>query len=211
MNAQVLRCCRHLAAVCVLLLIAGCRILPPASPIEAFEYRYRVFQAGQPLPTTMEAPLPLQVLTERTLPAGALNHSMDQLSKEGFKLHDIEQIPETGYYIFNFRKPVIDRYLPTQAPMEFTGVYRPATSGHMMVYYAFTPKYPGYTVTLFGRGELPTVLQAEWTGKMLRAQQGQTRFSFVIAGDGRTVTAIEETPLKGELQRNVVTLERMEK
>ncbi|MCE5228175.1 hypothetical protein LLG95_01080 [bacterium] len=210
MNALVFRCCRLSIAMLAMLTLAGCLVAPLVPRSDAYEYRYRVFQAGQALPSTMTPPFPMEILTERTLPPGGLNHAMDQLSEQGFKLNSLQQIPDTEFYIFKFRKPIVDGYRPSQAPMEFTGVYRP-TSVQLPVYYAFTPKYPGYDVTIFGRSEAPLQVKADWNGKYLSARDGATRFTFVLSGDGHSVTAIEETPVQNELQRNVLSLERMEK
>lgn len=211
MNAQGFRCLRLATIGFAALMLGGCMIGPMLPRSDAYEYRYRVLQAGRPLPSTMRAPLPLQVLAESTMPVGALNHAMDQLAAENFKLNSLERIPDTDFYVFKFRRPVVDGYLTTRAPMEFTGVYRPATSGHLPVYYVLTPRYTGYHVTIFGRGETPLQIKAEWNGEMLLAREGRTDFTFLLSGDGRSITAIEDTTSQGELQRSVLSLERMDK
>lgn len=211
MNVQGFRCLRLVMIITAALTLAGCTYGPIVLHRNAYEYRYRVFQAGKPLPTTMHAPLPIEIIAESVMPAGALNHAMDQLAAEDFKLSRLERIPDTDFYVFVFQRPVVDGYLPTRAPMEFTGVYRPATGGHLPMYYVLTPRYTGYNVTIFGRGESPAQIKCEWDGKVLFAREGQTDYTFIMAGDGRSVTAIEDTLREGELQRSVMSLERVDK
>lgn len=211
MNAQGLRFLRLAMISLGALMLAGCVFAPMMPRSDAYEYRYRVLQAGRPLPSTMHAPLPIKTIAETTLPAGSLNHAMDQLASENFKLNSLERIPDTDFYVFKFRRPIVDGYRPTRAPMEFTGVYRPATSGRLPVYYVLTPRFTGYNVTIFGRGETPLQIKAEWDGKMLFAREGQTDYTFAMTGDGRSIAAIEDTTAQGELQRSVLSLVRMDK
>ncbi len=44
-----------------------------------------------------------------------------------------------------------------------------------------TPRFTGYNVTIFGRGETPLQLQAVWDGNKLTAHDGQTEYTFVLA------------------------------
>ncbi len=128
MNARFLRLAMISLAA---LTLGGCVVFPLMPRGDAYEYRYRVLQAGRPLPSTMRAPLPLQTIAETTLPPGALNYAMDQLASEDFRLTGVERIKDTDFYTFKFQRPIPMGYRPTRAPMEFTGVYRPAAMGHL--------------------------------------------------------------------------------
>ena len=60
MNAQGFRLLRLATIGFAALMLGGCMIGPMLPRSDAYEYRYRVLQAGRPLPSTMRAPLPIQ-------------------------------------------------------------------------------------------------------------------------------------------------------
>ncbi len=198
-------CFRLCPLLLAMLMVAGCVRVAP----RAYEFRYRVLEAGAPLPATMTSPLPLELLTERILPPGEFNRELDRLTQEGFLLHEVQRVDATNYHVFTFRRPIREGYRPTLAPMEFTGVFMPVSPQRPAIYYAFTPRYRGYDVTVFGVGPTPATFSAEWKDGLLRANVGSTRHTFGLVGDGRGITHIMETMRAGVLDRQVTSLAPM--
>ncbi len=191
-------------ALVAMLLAAGC-----AAPMHqaAYEYRYRVFEAGQPLPSTMEQTLVDQVVLRSFNTPAELNASIDELTKEGFVLEKVEQVRDTPYYVFVFQRELPLGFRQTRAPAEFAGSFRPDNQMFSGIQYTFTPVYQGYKVSILRPGLDPQVVDAVWTGSALVAEKDRTQHTFLLGGTGSAVTHVEETlGAPGAMSRQVFTL-----
>ena len=213
MKSATLRHLRLAAlSLCAIVMLAGCSPYgwPQKGFIRGYEYRYRVFEAGQSLPSTLEGPYDGDQLAQRFLPVGALNRAMEVLSQEGFVLWKIERIPGSTYYTFTFRRSRPMGFRPTLAPAEFTGVYQVQSPGDTSQYYALGPIYAGYTVVIFHGAEVPQVVDAKWDGKHLQSQCGDTHHEFMLSGDGLTLVHTQDRILSGGLERKVFRAQRVQ-
>lgn len=197
-----------LIGMCGILMLAGCTRFTWVP--DRYEYRYRVFQAGAPMPSTMQAPFSKDELTQRFLPAGAVNRSIELLAKDDFRLMRIEQVPDTGYYTFIFRRPIPWRQRPQRAPTEYTGVYQVQPPNDTTTYVALTPTYEGYTGVVFHGSEVPEVIEAKWDGEELKGQTGHIQHSFLVSGDGFAIVYVREDLSEKGFERKVLNARRVQ-
>lgn len=205
---MTLRLTRSLTALAALLMLAGCGTL--VTHHTDWEYRYRVFEALDPLPLTMNAPLSRSMLAERFVPVGALNRSFDQLTSEGFEFVKVERVPGTQYHTFIFRRLLPPGYRPTRAPMEYTGVFMVEGSDANPTYLSLAPRFKGYTVFTFTGGKMVDQFDADWNGEELTARVGPVDHTLLISNDGMSLAHTSESIEHKVLNRKVINAMRVQ-
>ncbi|MCL5270666.1 MAG: hypothetical protein M1457_08995 [bacterium] len=206
--SAIIRWTPALAGVLGLALLAGCAagIITPT----AYEYRYRVFEAKEPLPADMKAPISEELLNERFLGLGILNRSMDLLAQDGFELWKIKRVDSTNNYTFTFRRRIPAGWSPTPAPMEFTGIYQAQPPYETTTFYSLAPRYRGYTVGIFKQGAEAQFIDANWNGDVLTAQEGNTQHTFMLSGDGLTLSHVRDGLEPQKFERSTMNLLRVQ-
>jgi hypothetical protein len=196
---------RWLFVLAVLTMLGGCMSFGSGR----YEYRYRVFQAKEEMPTVMPGPIGSDILAQRFIPPAEINKCMDALTADGFTLWRIEKVPDTSYYTFVLRRPMAARMRPMRAPTEFCGVYQVQAPNDQTFFYAFQPTYYGYTVIRFHGAEEPKIIETKWDGNKLACRDGDTHHQIVLSGDGFSIIHAEERLMPNKLDRKVYTARRI--
>lgn len=208
MNSMTVRLTQSFVALASLLLLAACGTLVHHNT--NWEYRYRVFEALDPLPAMMNAPVSNSLLSERFAPLGAINRSFDQLSSEGFEMVKIDRVPGTQYHTFTFRRELPPGYRPTRAPMEYTGVFEAQGPTAKATYYSLVPRFKGYAVHIFTDGQLVDHFDVDWNGEELTTRIGPVDHTLLISNDGLSLAHISEKIEHKALERKVVDARRIQ-
>ncbi|MBI3735892.1 hypothetical protein HY256_05205 [Candidatus Sumerlaeota bacterium] len=118
----------------------------------------------------------------------ALNRSFEDLTTEGFALVKVEPAGNGGGATkFVFRRTIPEGYRPTNAPIEFSGLYKYQEDENSAArYYIFDPRPNGYTVRV-SQPDGEEVATAQWDGSQLRWRNGDVENSAILSGDGRSV------------------------
>jgi hypothetical protein len=194
-------------AVCGMLLLTGCA---GTMGVGHYEYRYRIFEAKQMMPSATEVPISTEMLAQRYQPAADIHRAMDDLTREGFRLSKIDRIQWSNYYTFTFRRPLPSGTPPQRAPMELSGAYRTQSPGNSSRYYACSPSYNGCTVVVLDGSETPEVIETTWDGHQLVGRSEDCHHSFCLSGDGLSITHIQEKMLAGGMDRQVFSAMRLQ-
>lgn len=200
---------RLVLAATVLSMLSGCFMNTDSW---RYEYRYRVFQSKEEMPSMLQGPIDADLLTQRFVPPAEINKCMDELTSQGFKLWRVEPVPDSPYCTFILRRPVKGEMRPMRAPMEFCGVYEVAEhAGVPTVFYAFQPTYYGYTVVRFEGADDPAVFDTKWDGgkSQLVGDDGQTHHVIVMTANGSAIVDAQEKILPDRLDRKIFTARRV--
>ena len=172
-----------------------------AQPV--YEETYRLFYAKENFQNFDIEAYPDEV-GRRFADTAAVNREIDDLARRGFALYEIEPLPGLeAPTLLRFRRRWPYNRLPTNAPMEYMGVYG-VENGGAPVFYAFTPWRRGYEIHEVGREGLSRSMPAVWDGHKLRWKEGSLEHAFELAGDGETIkhtvrdTDLEKMPVPVE-------------
>lgn len=164
------------------------------------EDRYRILYANDVVsPKTLE--LEPEIAAQKFRPLGALNLGFEELAQQGFKLVSVDPVLADGPATrFTFRRLVPEGHLPTNAPMEMSGLFAttPVDQNDKPIYYILDPTPAGYHV-LIVTPDSQSEVDAMWDGRKLEWRNGPEENTLAMSADARSMIHTQSTlPVAGE-------------
>lgn len=126
-------------------------------------------------------------------PMAALNVGFEELAADGFVLRDAN--PAKDGTRFRFERKITEKYKPTNAPMELTGMFELdlADTGGGSIHYVLDPRPKGYRVHIMGEGADDEGGLALWDGEVVRWRHGDEENTIELSPDGRSIIHVRTT------------------